>query len=78
VQYNLAGAFAGSSSFTFDANNNLTAPQVVASNGLVLNAKTNTASYTIGSGNNAMSVGPFTTASGTTITVPSGSRWVIL
>jgi len=78
VQYNLAGAFAGSSSFTFDASNNLTAPQVVASNGLVLNAKTNTASYTIGSGNNAMSVGPFTTASGTTITVPSGSRWVIL
>jgi len=78
VQYNLAGAFAGSSSFTFDANNNLTAPQVVASNGLVLNANTNTTSYTIGSGNNAMSVGPFTTASGTTITVPSGSRWVIL
>jgi hypothetical protein len=78
VQYNLAGAFAGSSSFTFDASNNLTAPQVVASNGLVLNAATNTASYTIGSGNNAMSVGPFTTASGTTITVPSGSRWVIL
>jgi hypothetical protein len=78
VQYNLAGAFAGSSSFTFDANNNLTAPQVVASNGLVLNANTNTSSYTIGAGNNAMSVGPFTTASGTTITVPSGSRWVIL
>jgi hypothetical protein len=78
VQYNLAGAFAGSSSFTFDASNNLTAPQVVASNGLVLNANTNTTSYTIGSGNNAMSVGPFTTASGTTITVPSGSRWVIL
>ena len=78
VQYNLAGAFAGSSSFTFDANNNLTAPQVVASNGLVLNANTNTTSYTIGAGNNAMSVGPFTTASGTTITVPSGSRWVIL
>jgi hypothetical protein len=78
VQYNLAGAFAGSSNFTFDANNNLTAPQVVASNGLVLNANTNTSSYTIGAGNNAMSVGPFTTASGTTITVPSGSRWVIL
>ena len=56
----------------------LTAPQVVASNGLVLNASTNTASYTIASGQNAMSVGPFTTATGTTITVPSGSRWVVL
>ena len=56
----------------------LTAPQTVASNGLVINAALNTASYTISTGQNAMSVGPFTTASGTTITVPSGSRWVIL
>ena len=56
----------------------LTAPAVAASNGLVLNAATNTSSYTIATGQNAMSVGPFTTASGTTITVPSGSRWVIL
>jgi hypothetical protein len=57
---------------------NLTAPQVIAGNGLVLTTNTNTASYTIASGQNAMSVGPFTTATGTTITVPSGSRWVIL
>ena len=56
----------------------LTAPQHIASNGLVINASTNTASYTIASGQNAMSVGPFTTASGTTITVSSGSRWVVL
>lgn len=56
----------------------LTAPELVASNGLIMNANTNTTSYSIASGQNAMSVGPFTTASGTTITVPSGSRWVIL
>ena len=56
----------------------LTAPQTVASNGLVINAATNTASYTIATGQNAMSVGSFTTASGTSITVSSGSRWVIL
>ena len=56
----------------------LTAPQTVASNGLVINFATNTASYTIATGQNAMSVGPFTTASGTAITVSSGSRWVIL
>ena len=74
----LPGFMAARQRMDDDANNNLTAPQVVASNGLVLNANTNTTSYTIGSGNNAMSVGPFTTASGTTITVPSGSRWVIL
>ena len=56
----------------------LTTPQIVASNGLIVSAKTNTASYTIATGNNAMSVGPFTTAAGTTITVSAGSRWVIL
>ena len=79
VQYNNAGAFGASSTFTFDSTTGtLTAPAITASNGLVLNAVTNTSSYTIANGQNAMSVGPFTTASGTTITVPSGSRWVIL
>jgi len=37
-----------------------------------------TASYTVTTGSNAFSVGPITVASGSTITVPSGSRWVIL
>ena len=78
VQYNLSGAFAGSSSFTFDGSNNLTAPQVVASNGLVVNNATVSASYSIASGNNAMSVGPVTVATGQSVTVPSGSRWVVL
>lgn len=35
-------------------------------------------SYTITSGKNAMSTGPITVGSGVTITVPSGSRWVVL
>jgi len=56
----------------------LAAPAIQASNGLIMNAKTNTASYTIPTGDNALSVGPFTTAAGTSITVPSGSRWVII
>jgi hypothetical protein len=54
------------------------APQIQASNGLVVNATTNTTSYSIPSGSSAMSVGPFTTASGTSITVPAGARWVVL
>jgi hypothetical protein len=33
--------------------------------------------YTIGSGNNAMSAGPITVDSGVSVTIPSGSRWVI-
>ena len=37
-----------------------------------------TANYTITAGSNGMSVGPMTLASGVTVTVPSGQRWVIL
>ena len=35
-------------------------------------------SYTLTAGKNAMSVGPITVASGQTVTIPSGSRWVVL
>jgi hypothetical protein len=56
----------------------LQASQVVASNGLVLNNATVSTSYTIATGNNAMSVGPMTIASGQSVTVSSGQRWVIL
>ena len=56
----------------------LQAPEVIANNGLLLNKATVSASYTIATGNNAMSVGPVTVATGQTVTVSSGSRWVIL
>jgi len=56
----------------------LVAPQIVASNGLVENSATVSASYTIATGNNAMSVGPITVASGQSVTVSSGQRWVVL
>lgn len=42
------------------------------------NADDITANYSITAGKNAMSVGPITIASGVTVTVPSGQRWVIL
>ena len=42
------------------------------------NADDITANYSITAGKNAMSVGPITVASGVTVTVPSGQRWVIL
>jgi hypothetical protein len=77
VQYNNSGAFGASSAFTF-ASSTLTAPNVVASNGLFVNNATVGASYSIASGYNAMSVGPVTVASGQSVTVPSGSRWVVL
>ena len=42
------------------------------------NGQTVTTSYSIPSGSNAMSTGPITINSGVTVTVPSGSRWVVL
>jgi len=68
-----------SSSFTYTTGTgNLSAPVVSASNGLVVNSATVSASYSIPSGSNAMSVGPVTVASGQTVTVASGNRWVVL
>lgn len=42
------------------------------------NSQTVTANYTITTGKSAVSTGPITIESGITITIPSGSRWVIL
>lgn len=44
----------------------------------VENSQTITTNYTITSGKNAMTTGKITINSGVTVTVPSGSRWVIL
>lgn len=47
--------------------------------GAILVNKTNaTASYTIASGENGLSVGPVTVDTGITITVSSGQRWLVL
>lgn len=56
----------------------LNVSEIAASNGLVLNSTTVSTSYTIVSGYNAMSVGPITVASGATVTVSSGQRWIII
>lgn len=42
------------------------------------NSQTLSSSYTITSGKSAMSAGPVTLATGVTVTIPSGSRWVIV
>jgi hypothetical protein len=58
-------AFAGGSS-------NITAQ------GMWENNTTISSNYSITSGNNAMSAGPITVASGVVVTVPSGSRWTVV
>lgn len=54
------------------------ASQLVAGNGLILNSTTVAASYTVAAGTNAMSVGPITVASGQSVTVSSGQKWVVI
>jgi len=44
----------------------------------VENSQTVTSSYSIPSGKNASTVSPITINGGVTVTVPSGSRWVVL
>ena len=48
------------------------------SNGLWEHANTITTNYAITSGNNALSGGPVSIASGITVTIPSGSVWSIV
>jgi|TARA_R100000935_G_scaffold58072_2_gene93766 hypothetical protein len=61
-----------------DLNNVATAPQFVASNGIYQNSNTVNTNITFETNNNGMSAGPVTVASGITVTVPSGSNWVIV
>jgi hypothetical protein len=76
---NGTSALGNEADFTYDSSlNTLTAPQISASNGLVVNSATVAASYSIPSGSNAMSAGPVAVSSGITVTVPSGSVWTIV
>jgi hypothetical protein len=54
------------------------AAQFAASNGLLLNNMTVATSYSVPSGYSATSTGPITVSSGVSVTIPSGSRWVVL
>jgi len=60
------------------SNGELRSSALVASNGIVVNSTTVSANYTIASGTNGQSIGPMTIASGATVTVASGQRWVIV
>ena len=56
----------------------LQASALVASNGIVVNSQTVSADYTIASGNNGMSAGTVSVNSGITVTIASGSTWVVV
>jgi hypothetical protein len=70
--------YTANTSYTYKpSTGELTAPAPIASNGLVMNSGTVATSYTVASGNNAMSAGPITVNSGVVVTISSGSIWVI-
>lgn len=56
----------------------LQASALVATNGIVVNNTTVSQDYTIASGQNGFSVGPMNIASGITVTISPGQRWVVL
>lgn len=56
----------------------VTAAELLASNGLIINNMTIGTTYAIPSGYSASSVGPVVISGGVTITVGAGSRWVVL
>lgn len=51
---------------------------VIGGKGLIENSSTITENVTVTTGNNAISAGPVTISSGVTVTVPSGSTWVVV
>lgn len=81
-----AGATTGSVSTIYTGNakllykpstGELKSTTLVATNGIVVNSATINENYTIPSGSNAISAGPVTVASSVTVTISSGSVWVI-
>jgi hypothetical protein len=82
-----AGTYGGTANvavITVGSDGRLTLAANVAIQGAVAggtmyeNNQTITSSYTITSGKSAMSAGPITINTGVTVTIPSGSRWVVL
>ena len=56
----------------------VTGAEIIASNGMIVNNATVSTSYTIPTGYNATATGPMTIAGGAVVSIPSGSRWLIL
>lgn len=72
-----SGQLTDDADLTFDGVT-ITSPQMSASNGIYVNNQTVGTSYSIPSGYSASSAGPITVSGGVTVTVPAGSRWVVL
>ena len=56
----------------------LTSPEIVASNALIVNKQSVSSNYTIGSNYNAFSIDPITVNAGVSVTTSAGQRWVVI
>jgi hypothetical protein len=75
----ISAANVSSTELTFNpGTNELTAPVVTASFGMHMNPATLSTSYTIPANYNSVSAGPVTIANAVTITVSTGSAWVVV
>ena len=75
IRYNLTLAIIE----TFDGTNWIPVGGANGAGGAIFeNLTTISSNYTISASHNGMSAGPITVASGVTVTVPSGSRWVVV
>lgn len=75
----LANIYTGDAKYLYKpSTGELTSEHFVAGNGIFVNSLTIDTSYTIAAGTSGMSAGPVTVSSGTTVTVSSGSRWVVV
>jgi len=71
--------YVSSTKYTYNPSvGTLSAPNIEATNGLFVNNATVSSAYTIPNGYNASSVGPVTVAPGGSVTIPAGSRWLVL
>jgi len=69
---------AGRSIYRDESTGTAFSPAFAASNGILVNSATVAANYTIPTGSNAVSAGPITINDGVTVTVSSGSVWVVV
>jgi hypothetical protein len=61
-----------------DGNGNLFTATAIGSGAILTNAATITQSVSVPDNSNAISIGPIQLATGTLLTVPSGSTWRII
>lgn len=63
---------------TISGDSGVTSPNFFSTGSLYENAQTISANYTISTNYNALSAGPITINTGITVTIPTGSNWVVM